>query len=142
MNHKIKVYGYLIREQANRAQVLVFDHVDFPEAGTQVPGGTVDPGEGLAEAVLREFFEEAGVDGLTMVRELGVMELIVPERSEVQERHFFHLTTDRDLPEEWVHVVSSGTEDAGLRFRCFWLDVHRAAPLLAGEQGRLLALFQ
>ena len=142
MNRKVKVYGYLIREQQGDTQVLVFDHVDFPEAGTQVPGGTVDPGEGLAEAVLREVFEESGVDGLIVVRELGVMELAVPERDEVQERHFFHLTADRDLPEEWVHVVSSGTEDTGLRFRFFWLDAGQAAPLLAGEQGRFLALFQ
>lgn len=114
MNRKLRVYAYITRLHNAQLQVLVFDHVDAPEAGTQVP----------------------------VVREMGVMEMAVPLRNELQERHFFHLTTDRALPEEWVHVVSSGTEDAGMRFRYFWLDANQAASLLAGEQGRCLLGFQ
>ena len=38
-----KVYAYITRAE----QLLVFSHVDFPEAGIQVPGGTLEPGDQL-----------------------------------------------------------------------------------------------
>lgn len=36
-----KVYSYITHQDL----LLLFVHVDFPEAGIQVPGGTVEPGE-------------------------------------------------------------------------------------------------
>ena len=41
--------------------LLVFDHRDDSEAGTQVPAGGIDAGEDLADAVRREVLEETGV---------------------------------------------------------------------------------
>jgi len=38
-------------------KLLVFSHPDFPEAGIQVPAGTIEPGEEPEAAVLREAFE-------------------------------------------------------------------------------------
>lgn len=35
-----KVYAYITHEE----RLLVFKHVDFPEVGIQVPGGTLDAG--------------------------------------------------------------------------------------------------
>lgn len=94
IQRKLKVYAYVTRHHPPHTQVLVFGHMDFPEAGTQVPGGSVEEGE-------------------------------------------------RDLPEEWVHIVSAGVQDTGMRFRYFWMELREAATLLAGEQGRLLlALFE
>lgn len=140
LERKLKAYGYVTRH--NATQVLVFDHVDFPEAGTQVPGGTVDPSESPEQAVIRELLEEAGLAELILEGHLGAFDLEVPERNQLQERHFFHLTAVRPLPEEWIHIVSHGVEDKGLRFRYFWMDIRTAAPLLAGQQGvRLPALF-
>ena len=56
----VRVYGLLINE---RGQVLVADEV-FKNGGraTKFPGGGVELGEGLRDAVKREFMEEAGVD--------------------------------------------------------------------------------
>lgn len=39
---KQKVLAYLIREDKGKQQLLVFIHRDYPEAGMQVPGGTVE----------------------------------------------------------------------------------------------------
>ena len=39
-----KVYAYILRKDDKGKQLLVFDHVNFPDAGTQVPGGTVEKG--------------------------------------------------------------------------------------------------
>ena len=47
---KHKVYAYIT--YANR--LLVFRHVDGPDAGIQVPGGTIEEGEAPDEAVMRE----------------------------------------------------------------------------------------
>jgi ADP-ribose pyrophosphatase YjhB (NUDIX family) len=52
-----KVFAYIT--QGNR--LLVFRHADFPEAGLQVPAGTVRLDERPEDAVLREAFEETGV---------------------------------------------------------------------------------
>ena len=41
-------------------EVLVFDDRDYPEAGTQLPGGGIDPGGTLETAAVREVAEEIG----------------------------------------------------------------------------------
>jgi hypothetical protein len=61
-----KVYAYT----TNQGRLLVFNHPLSPEAGVQVPGGTVKPGEDSA-AVLREAWEETGLSGLEIVTFLG-----------------------------------------------------------------------
>ncbi len=40
MTYRNRVFIYI----TNGDHLLVFDHVDFPDAGTQIPGGTTDPG--------------------------------------------------------------------------------------------------
>ncbi|RLD22881.1 MAG: hypothetical protein DRI70_10035 [Bacteroidetes bacterium] len=42
-------------------KIVVITQADFPEAGVQVPSGTVADGENLEEAVLREAYEENGL---------------------------------------------------------------------------------
>lgn len=58
-----KVYAYITRGE----QLLVFNHVDFPEAGIQVPGGTLEPDELPESAVLREALKETGLEGLQQI---------------------------------------------------------------------------
>lgn len=135
---KQKVTVYITRHMGERLQVLVFDHVDFPEAGTQVPGGSIDPGESPEQAALREALEETGLDGLQVVRYVGVFPWYWAEKEQHHNRHVFHLTAGRALPDHWVHVVSAGEEDKGLRFGCYWLNVAEAAQKLHGVSGLYL----
>lgn len=128
----------MTRAHAGRLQVLVFDHANAPEAGTQVPAGSIDPGESPEEAVLREAREEAGLTDLALVRYLGRFSHLVEERRQIHERHVFHLTSPGPLPELWEHDVSGEGEDRGMRFVCFWLDVDEAARVLSGGQGAYL----
>lgn len=133
-----KVTCYITRQQGDRLQLLVFDHMDFPEAGTQVPGGSIDPGESPEQAALREALEESGLEGLRVVRYVGVFPWYWAETGQHHNRHVFHLTADRPLPDHWVHVVSDGDEDKGLRFAYHWSDVDGAAPKLYGVSGLYL----
>ncbi len=49
-----KVLAYITRQRGNETQLLVFEHLDFPDAGVQVPKGTVEPGEAIERAAQRE----------------------------------------------------------------------------------------
>ena len=71
MLYKKKVYAYITREKEGVMQLLVFKHRDIHEAGIQVPGGTVDEGETLEAAILREVQEESGLRHLCIERFLA-----------------------------------------------------------------------
>ena len=58
---KLKVMAYVVRREAGGWQLLVFEHAGDPQAGVQVPAGTVEPGEPLETALWRELFEESGI---------------------------------------------------------------------------------
>ena len=87
-----KVLAYVVRGDA----VCVFEQPAAPDAGIQVPAGTVQPGEDPADAVLREAVEETGLSGLAVVRHLGTADYDMSAfgRDEVHERHFFALRCD------------------------------------------------
>lgn len=58
-NEKTKALAYIHRDVGQLKEILVFDHLDFTEAGTQIVDGTVESCEDSREALLREILEEA-----------------------------------------------------------------------------------
>ena len=56
---KEKVRAYILRTRGDSLEVLVFSQPD-PEAGIQVPGGTIDKNEDHLLALNREVYEESG----------------------------------------------------------------------------------
>jgi 8-oxo-dGTP diphosphatase len=133
-----RVSAYVTRDRDGRRELLVFEHRDHPEAGTQVPAGRLDPGETLEQGLLRELHEEAGLDRVRVVREIG--------GPEEYERHFpgsdysnhlFHVEAEHELPDRWDHVVLGDGDDAGLVFRYRWEPV-RDDLLLWGKSDPFL----
>ena len=57
MSQVDKVYAYITRAD----KLLVFKHVDFPEAGIQIQGGSMEAWETPEMAVMREVEEETGL---------------------------------------------------------------------------------
>ncbi len=57
-------------------ELLLFQH---PHAGIQFPAGTLEPGETPEQAVLREAWEETGVEGLVIQKFLGSQDELRPE---------------------------------------------------------------
>ncbi|USK53217.1 NUDIX domain-containing protein [Cytobacillus solani] len=56
-----KAYGYVTRMKDGKRQLLIFQH-SIPEAGIQIPKGTVKPNENTYKAVIRELEEETGLN--------------------------------------------------------------------------------
>jgi 8-oxo-dGTP pyrophosphatase MutT (NUDIX family) len=92
-----KVFAYI----TNRDRLLVFSHPDFPEAGIQVPSGTVEQDESLHDAVLREAYEETGLVGLRLMGYLGhsIYDMSPWGGHSSQCRHFFHLEVNGEPPD-------------------------------------------
>jgi 8-oxo-dGTP pyrophosphatase MutT (NUDIX family) len=107
-----KAYAYITRG----AEVLVLVDLAGSWAGLrQLPGGTLEEGESPEEGVLRECFEETGLAGLRVVRELGVAEGPSPRSaSEWQRRHYFHLICEpQPERDRWEHVEATPSGGGG-----------------------------
>lgn len=124
-----KAIAYITRGD----RFVVFEEPETPSAGIQVPGGTVEPGETLEAAVLREAEEETGLSQLSVVRALGV-QLHRRPSGRIHRRHYFHLVDSSDLEREvWEHYEEhphSGS--APILYRLRWACL-REPPALHAE---------
>lgn len=138
MKEKAKVIAYIFRMSKNQKELLVFTHRDFPEAGIQVVGGSVEKGEAFAAALVREILEESGLTFVeTDLKKIGLTEYQRQDRLEINHRHYFEILS-QGLPESWTHVVASDGQDNGLLFDFFWLSLREAKERLVGNFGELL----
>lgn len=112
-------------------RLLVFTQRDYPDAGVQVPAGTVEAEEELDTAVLREAEEETGLKNLKLVKYLGARDFDaakVLRPDEIHERHFFHLEAANPAPEQWRHweMTPSGDDKTPVAFDLTWVEKKRA----------------
>ena len=139
-HRKSKVIAYITRNQGS--ELLVFDHRDFFAAGTQVPAGTVESGEDLKLAMLREIKEESGlIFAQDQLAPLGQFEWQRFDRKEIHQRHVFWISLETSPPDSWTHVVQGTGEDQDLVFNYYWInldDVINGKIKLAADQGLYL----
>lgn len=116
MKYTDRVLAYVTRERGGRKELLVFDHRDHPDAGTQVPAG-------LANAhVVRKF-------GTFAPRELP--------HGRAYTNHAFEVEAP-GAPDAWEHVVAGDGDDAGLVFLYRWVPL-APTPELWGESDPVLS---
>lgn len=130
---KEKVLAYITRHRNGELELLVLEHRDIPEAGIQIPGGTVDAGESIAEALVREVYEESGLTLENAGTLLGRFQWFRKDRNELHHRNVFHISAPREVAEEWLHIVKSNGEDSEMPFRFYWLPVAKAKGKLAAD---------
>lgn len=140
-----KVVAYITRPDKNgQLELLVFDHRDYPEAGTQVPAGTVHEDERIEDALHREIEEETGLRECTVVTKLAAYDWQHPISGNTHERHVYHLSAPEGTTDAWAWVETDGgqkPEHEGYVFLFRWIPL--AADIdLAGNQGDFLHLIR
>ena len=140
-----KVVAYITHTNPDTGtlRLLVFTHPESPEAGIQVPAGTIKPGESPADAALREVQEETGFTDLELVRFLGERTIDIRPwgNDEFHHRHFFHLRVRTTPPDIWLHHESDPSDLPGhppILFAFFWVPFPDGVPDLIADQGALL----
>lgn len=130
---KQKVLAYITKNK----RLLVFRHTQFPEAGIQVPAGSVEPGEALDRAVLREAEEESGLKSLYIIAYLGA-EIIKWEGISIQ-RHYFHLGLEGTTPDSWLSYENEPSDGSPgpIEFECYWVRLGEVPELAGGQEARL-----
>ncbi len=136
---KHKVFAYITHQH----HLLVFRHPDAPEAGIQVPAGTVEEHERAEDAVLREAFEETGWPDLTLNCFLGEQERDMSDcgRDEVHHRRFYHLCCHGHPPTTWRHEERSPSDTSAhqpILFEFFWAALPHTVPSLIADHGIML----
>ncbi|MDQ0472883.1 NUDIX hydrolase [Labrys wisconsinensis] len=131
-----KAFVYLTRRGRD---LLLLAHPDHPDAGLQVPAGTIQTGETPAQAAARELAEETGIGHVGIDDFLGetIYDMRSFGRQELHHRFFYHAHFDGDGPERWCHFEEhAGT--APIRFDLFWWSSSRGLPDLIAGHGDLL----
>jgi len=133
-----KVYGYITRLKDGKPQVLVFKHA-IPEAGIQIPKGTVNEDENAYQAVIREMVEETGLRNFKMER------LIAEDNWKNDDgalhHRFFYKINGLNAPEKWDHQPTGGGDEEGLIFHFFWISSRDEVELIRGHGDYLDNIF-
>ncbi len=125
--------------RADNLELLVF--TGHPWGGVQVVAGGIDVGETALEAAQRELLEESGLrleDGTYLGQHDYFVRLEELEAHEARQCYHFHVS--QELPDTWVHTVSSGEADKGLEYQFYWVRMKEAK--LDWELGVFLPLLE
>lgn len=142
MVEKRKAFAYVTRGR----RLLVFEHPFAPEAGIQVPAGTIELGEAPEVAVLREAHEETGLTGLQLGAFLGEQRRDMSdfEKAEIHHRYFYQVICEQDTPEVWdwgERFPSDEPESSSIFrhvFRFYWVDLPDGVPELIADHGAMI----
>jgi 8-oxo-dGTP pyrophosphatase MutT (NUDIX family) len=133
-----KAFAYV----AHQGRLLLLRHPGCPDAGVQVPAGTVEEGEDPEAAALREAREETGLDGLALDGFLGerLFDRAPYGQAELHRRFFYRLRCTEDPPETWRHWerTPSDGSPAPIALDFFWAPLPDGVPELIAGHGALL----
>ena len=129
-----KVVAYITRGDG----LLVFTHRDIPEAGVQVPAGTVEMDETPGAAVLREVHEETGLTPTAVRNTAFLGRCLWKAGPYCHDRYFYHFLLAAPAPDVWLHYETSGGKSEPIAFSFYWVKRNDPCLCLAGEQDALL----
>jgi 8-oxo-dGTP pyrophosphatase MutT (NUDIX family) len=111
-----KVTAFVTRNTGNELELLLFEH---PNAGIQIPAGTVNPGETPEEAAVREVAEETGLTNVIISQYLGADEEILPDDQRVI-AEYTKVYARPDLTSfDWAYIRPGITVTLERKLSCF-----------------------
>ncbi|SRR5579883_1417543 len=125
-----KAAALILRENEDVYELLVHSFAENPLLPWRFPSGGIES-ETIEEGLLREVYEESGLQDLTIVRKLGVQRYYKAYSDRFIERHDYLLKTNIDLPDTWQHLVHGNGNDAGEIFLYRWIrpkEIYRIDP--------------
>ncbi|AXI00052.1 NUDIX domain-containing protein [Sporosarcina sp. PTS2304] len=136
---KRKVIAYITKGDGRHRKLLVYEQKDQPEAGLQVPGGTIERNELLLDALYREIEEESGIlrDELVLEGKVKSSKFFPEDKNVIYERTIFHFSYIGAEKNEWEYIVEGEGKDAGQLFSYRWMPLHDV-PKLAAKQGEAI----
>ena len=141
MKVKRKVLAYITRGQEKDLEILVFEQKDKPNAGWQVPGGTIESDELIIDALYREIEEETGItrQDLELRGKVNKTNYYPRNSDTVYERTIFQLAYNGDPLKEWEHYVKGHGKDEGLKLCHRFIPINEL-PELAANQDQAIPL--
>ncbi|MBO0601657.1 NUDIX domain-containing protein [Sporosarcina sp. E16_3] len=135
MRLKRKVLAYITKGEGAERQILVFEQKDNPDAGLQVPGGTIEKDELLLDALYREIEEETGIQrsNLELKGKVNKTNYFPEHKHVIYERNIFHLAYIGEEHAKWEHRVDGGGKDDGMTFCHRWVSVKNLPELAANQ---------
>lgn len=134
-----KAYAYITRVSDGRLQLLVFQHKNIPEAGIQIPKGTVKEDEDTFSAVIREVQEETGIQTFE-VGKLIASDYWENDDGAMHNRYFYKIIC-HEMADEWEYNPTGGGEEEGLTFQFFWISSDEEFELIRGHSDYLNLIF-
>lgn len=133
-----KAFIYLMR---NGRELLVLAHPEHPEAGLQVPAGTVEVDETPEAAACRELTEETGLRDFRICSFLGerTFDMKLFGKEEIHRRFFYHAAFTGSAPERWRHMEDHSGSDP-IPIELYWCNLEEGLPNLIAGHGDLLHL--
>lgn len=134
---KHKVLAYITRG----SRLLVFEHPLSPEAGIQVPGGTLHEDETPEAGAIREAMEETGLIHLRMGAFLGETHYQTAHQI-IHHRRFYHLYCDQDTPAAWRHGEYDPADGSApyIPFDFYWVELPDGVPPLIAQHDAMLSV--
>ena len=135
-----RVFTYITQGE----NLLVLDHVDYPELEPQIPGGTIKKGERPEEAALREAHEETGLSQLEVICFLGSFEIDLRDigKEETIKAWFFHLRTTEATESSWRYFEMDSSENADpIEFELYWVPLDSLPKLGGIDELKLVELW-
>ena len=105
---RLRVSALIAQDDA----ILLIRHEKDGRQYWMLPGGGVEPGETLEEAIERELEEECGLDDVTLAGPIAIAESIAPDR-EPGGRHVVHVIFEAMILRGTLELVAS--RDAAVR---------------------------
>lgn len=128
--NKVMVYCF----NSDMTAFLTFTQRGAPEAGRQIPAGTIESMERPHEAALREFTEETGyATPLPLTYVTKTVYDMSAYKPEIHVRHWY-ACVDRagDLPEAWGHEELESKVGL-IQYQYGWTGCDMSASLIAGH---------